>query len=45
MVNGARRCSARRARRIRAFNPHRRQNVYMDYVSTVIKKYSLREMS
>ena len=41
MVRGVRRCSARRARRIRGFNPHRRQNIYMDYVSTVIKKTSV----
>ena len=26
MVKGVRRCRARRARRIRGFNPHRRQN-------------------
>ena len=41
MVKGVRRCSARRARRIRGFNPHRRQNIYMDYVSTVVKKTSI----
>ena len=38
MVKGVRRCSSRRAHRIRRFNPHRRQNIYMDYVSTVVKK-------
>ena len=41
MVKGVRHCSARRARRILEFNPHRRQNIYMDYVSTVIKKTSV----
>ena len=40
IVKGVRRCSARRAHRIRGFNPHRRQNIYMDYVSTVVKKTS-----
>ena len=41
MVKGVRRCSARRARRIRGFNPLRRLNIYMDYVSTVVKKTSV----
>ena len=40
-IKGVRHCSARRARGIRGFNPHRRQNIYMDYVSTVIKKTSV----
>ena len=39
-VKGVGRCSARRAHRIREFNPHRRQNIYLDYVSTVVKKTS-----
>ena len=38
MVKGVRRCSARRARRICGLNPHRRQNIYMDYVSAVVKQ-------
>ena len=38
MVKGVRGCSARRACRIQGFNPHRRQNIYMDYVSTMVKK-------
>ena len=37
-VKDVRRCSARRARRIRGFNPHRSRNIYMDYVSTVVEK-------
>ena len=41
MVKDVRRCSSRRARRIRVFNPHRRQNIYMDYVCTVVKKTSV----
>ena len=41
MVKGVRRCSARRACRIRGLNPHRPQNIYMDYVSTVVKKTSV----
>ena len=41
MVKGVRHCSARRARRIHGFNPHRRQSIYMDYVSTVVKKTSV----
>ena len=40
MVKGVRRCSARRARRIRGFNPHRSRNNYMDYVSTVVVIYA-----
>ena len=38
MVKDVRRCSARRARRILGFNPHRSLNIYMDYVSTVVEK-------
>ena len=38
MVKDVRRCSARRARRIRGFDPHRSRNIYMDYVSTVVEK-------
>ena len=38
MVKDVRRCSARRARRIRGLNPHRSRNIYMDYVSTVVEK-------
>ena len=38
MVKGVRSCSARR---IRGFNPHRRQNIYMDFVSAVDKKTSV----
>ena len=38
MVKGVRCCSGRRARRNRGFNPHRHQNIYIDYVSTVVKK-------
>ena len=49
MVKDVRRCSARRARRIRGFAPHRSRNIYMDYVSTVQKDkcrcYRLREIS
>ena len=48
MVKDVRRCSARRARRIRGFAPHRSRNIYMDYVSTVQKDkcrcYRLREI-
>ena len=50
-VKGVRRCSARPTHHIREFNPHRRQNIYMDYVSAAIKKtcvvarYRLREIS
>ena len=38
MVKDVRRCSARRARRIRGFNSHRSRNIYMDYASTVVEK-------
>ena len=38
MVKDIRRCSARRARRNRGLNPHRSQNIYMDYVSAVDEK-------
>ena len=41
MVKDVRRCSARRARRIRGFNPHRRPKIYMDYICTVVKKISV----
>ena len=37
MVKDVRRCRARRARRIRGFNPHRSRDFYMDYVSTVVE--------
>ena len=30
-VKGVRRCSARRARRIRGFNPHRRQGMLSEF--------------
>ena len=38
MDKDVRRCIARRARRIRGFNPHRSRKIYMDYVSTVVEK-------
>ena len=38
---GVRRYSTRRARRIRGFNSHRRQNIYMDYVSIVGERTSV----
>ena len=38
VVNGFWRCSARRAHSIREFNPHKSQNIFMDYVSTVVEK-------
>ena len=38
MVKDVRHCNARRACRIRGFNPHRSRNIYMDYVSTVVEK-------
>ena len=41
MVKGVRHCSARHARRIHGFSPHRFQSIYMDYVSTVVKKTSV----
>ena len=50
MVKDVIRSSARLARRIRGFNPHRRRTIYMDYVTTVVEKdmrrcYKLREIS
>ena len=50
LVKDVRRCSARHARRIRGFSPHRSGNIYMDYFSTVVEKdkcrcYRLREIS
>ena len=38
MVKGFICWSARQALCIRGFNPHSCQNIYMDYVSTVVKK-------
>ena len=38
MVKDARRCSARRARCIRGFNPHSSGNIYTDFVFTVVEK-------
>ena len=41
MVKDVRRCSARCTRPIRGSNPHRSQNIYIDYVSTVVEKTSV----
>ena len=38
MVKGVRRSSARRARPNREFNPRKRRNIYMYYVSTVVQR-------
>ena len=40
MVKDVRRCSAMRTRRIRGLNPHKFRNIYMNYVSSVVKKTS-----
>ena len=45
MVKNVRRCSAGHAHRIHGFNPHRSCNIYLDYVSTVVRKTSVVELS